>query len=78
MMQLHLRCPVQSSRGKFHRSGPVDMPQQGGCMRKLCLVLTATLAVTGAMIGGSAHAAAVINANALRVTADDLVGMERV
>ena len=47
-------------------------------MRKLCLILTATLAVTGATIGGRAHAAALINANALRVTADDLVGLDPV
>ena len=45
-------------------------------MRKLCLTLAATVAVTGAMIGGRAHAA-VIAPNALGAAADALAAVER-
>jgi hypothetical protein len=46
-------------------------------MRKLCLTLTAALAVTGTMIGGRSHAA-VIDPNALRAAADELASVETV
>src|SRR5579863_846427 len=51
-------------------------------MRKFNLILAATLAIMGAMVGERAQAAVVsgaaINANAIRAVADDLVGTERV
>ena len=47
-------------------------------MRKFSLILAAALAVTGAMVGGRAQAAVAINPSALRVTADDLVGLQKV
>jgi hypothetical protein len=46
-------------------------------MRKLCLTLIAALAVACAIIGGRAQAA-VVDANALRATADQLAGVEQV
>src|SRR6185437_1753575 len=46
-------------------------------MRKLCLTLTATLAVMGAMIGGPSRAA-VMDPNALRTAADELGAVETV
>src|SRR4051794_41382113 len=46
-------------------------------MRKICLTLTATLAVAGAMIGGRSHAA-VIAPIALGAAADELAAVETV
>ena len=46
-------------------------------MRKLCLTLTATLAVMGALIGGRSHAA-VVDPIALRAAADELAAVETV
>jgi hypothetical protein len=46
-------------------------------MRKICLTLTATLALMGAMIGGHAHAA-VIAPIALGTAADELAAVETV
>ena len=46
-------------------------------MRKICLTLTATLAVAAAMIGGRSHAA-VMDPDALRVAADELGAVELV
>src|SRR5215475_6082700 len=46
-------------------------------MRKICLTLTATLAVAAAMIGGRSHAA-VMDPDALRVAADELAAVEMV
>jgi len=46
-------------------------------MRKLCLTLTATLAVAAAMIGGRSQAA-VMDPDALRVAADELAAVELV
>jgi hypothetical protein len=51
-------------------------------MRKFNLILTATLAIVGAMVAERAQAAVVngaaINANAVRAVADDLVGTQNV
>src|SRR5262245_45618077 len=59
------------------RTGPSDIPTRKRPMRKICLTLTATLAVVGAMIGGPSHAA-VIAPIALGTAADELAVVDTV
>src|SRR5690349_17124987 len=58
-------------------SGPSGCPDKEDAMRKLSLILTATLAVIGVMIGGRSHAA-LIDPNGLRTAADELAVVETV
>src|SRR5215468_4443935 len=55
---------------------PIGYPEEEA-MRKICLTLTAALAVVGAMIGGPSHAA-VIAPIALGTAADELAAVETV
>ena len=58
-------------------TGPSGYPRRKHALRKLCMTLTATLAVVGAMAGVRAHAA-VMHPSDLRAAADELAAVETV